>query len=179
MRSFQQPERVVGKLPSNPGLKKNTAERKNNNPKQRQEYKQTGLGIRPKAGRKKGVMNYIYSARDPSLPSLLCVVIYSPRAKSQEVLGAGGSWQVTGAAAAATAVLPPTALWDPLPAILAPASSRILSQHSCVPHPSGTSSQHDPTLILDGERGIPRGCSGAHGGSPTSRWWFPAFPGGF
>ena len=49
-------------------------------------------------------MNYIYSARDPLLPSLLCAVIYSPRAKSQEALAACSSRQV---AAAATASVPP------------------------------------------------------------------------
>lgn len=92
-------------------------------------------------------MNYIYSARDPALPSLLCVVIYSPRAKSQEALGAGGSWQVTGAAAAATAILPPTPLRDLLPAVLTPASSGTLSQQPCLPHPSGTFSQHYPTSV--------------------------------
>lgn len=53
-------------------------------------------------------MNYIYSARDLSLPSLLRAVIYSPRAKSQEALAACSSRQVTRAATAAAAILAPT-----------------------------------------------------------------------
>lgn len=58
-------------------------------------------------------------------------------------------------------------LRDPLPATLSPSSLRDLL----------------PALpnigVLAGECGIPGGCSGPHGGSPTSRWLFPAFPGGF
>lgn len=42
-------------------LKKTQQKRKKKRTKQRQEYKQKGLEIRPK-GKKKEVMNYIYSA---------------------------------------------------------------------------------------------------------------------
>ena len=52
-RRFQQPERVAGRLPSNAGSKNTAEKKKQSKTKQRQEYKQTGLGIRPKEKKKK------------------------------------------------------------------------------------------------------------------------------
>lgn len=139
MRSFQQPERVVGKLPSNPGLKKKHSRKKKQQPKTKARV-QTDRAWDQTEGRKKKRSYELYLLCPRSFAAFTSVCGYlftegqiAGSARSRWLLASHWSCCSCHGSPASHSPLGPSPsnpgsciLRDPLPALLCPSSLRDL-----------------------------------------------------